>query len=390
LTGSPAAVLKERRPERARHPWIFQGEIASLPDGIADGRPLRVLDHRRRFFATAYCNRRSKITLRVLSWKDEAIDASWWRRAIESAVKRRGVLVPGAGVRLVNAEGDGLPGLVVDRYAGWLSIQLSTLGADVAREWIAQALVELLEPEGIYERSDVSERELEGLARRTGPLTGVAPPEFVEINEGPARLLVDIAHGQKTGLFLDQRVNRQTAATYARDRLVANCFAYSGGFSVHAALAGATGVTSIDISANACRLAARTMELNGFPDTTIVEANCFDWLRRADDEGGRYGMIVLDPPAFARGKSTIEGAVRGYKEINLRAIKLLEPGGILVSCSCSRPIGLDEFVGIVRAAGNDAGRELQLLEERTQPPDHPVLLNAPETSYLKCLIVRAL
>jgi len=390
LIDRAAAVLKERRPERLRHPWIFQGEIGSLADTVADGQPLRVLDHRRRFFAMAYCNRRSKITLRVLSWKDEAIDASWWRQSIVSAIGRRGDLSPRAAVRLVNAEGDGLPGLVVDRYAAWLSIQLSTLGADVARDWISQALVDTLGPDGVYERSDVSERELEGLPRRTGPLAGGSPPELVEIDEGPARLLVDIAHGQKTGLFLDQRVNRQVAAAYARGRTVANCFAYSGGFSVHAALAGASAVTSIDISANACRLAARTMELNGLSDSSIVEANCFDWLRRADDEGARYGMIVLDPPAFARGKSTIEGAVRGYKEINLRAIKLLEPAGILVTCSCSRPIGLDEFVGIVRAAGNDAGRELQLLEERTQPPDHPVLLNAPETSYLKCLVVRAL
>lgn len=390
MIDSRAAILKERRPERARHPWIFQGEIASLPDAAVDGQPLRVLDHRRRFYAMAYCNRRSKITLRVLSWKDEPVDDAWWRRAIESAIGRRGEIGRGDGMRLVNAEGDGLPGLVVDRYAGWLSIQLSTLGVDTARNSIVSALVQLCAPEGIYERSDVSERELEGLPRRTGSLAGSEPPELVEVSEGPARLLVDIAHGQKTGLFLDQRVNRQAAAAYAKGRLVVNCFAYSGGFSAHAALAGATGVTSIDISANACRLAKRTMELNGFPVTTIVEANCFDWLRHADDEGARYGMVILDPPAFARGKSTIEGAVRGYKEINLRAIKLLEPGGILVTCSCSRPIGLDEFVGIVRAAGNDAGRELQLLEERTQPPDHPVLLNAPETSYLKCLIVRAL
>lgn len=170
---------------------------------------------------------------------------------------------------------------------------------------------------------------------------------------------------------------------------MANCFAYSGGFSVHAAIGGATIVTSVDISAAACRLAQQNMALNGFADAPVVEANCFDWLRRADDAGERYGMIVLDPPAFARGRGTVEAAARGYKEINLRAIRLLEPGGILVTCSCSRPIGLDDFVSIVHAAGNDAGRTLQLLEERTQPPDHPVLLDAPETSYLKCLILRA-
>ena len=389
MTDAPAAILKERRPERARHPWIFVGEVASLPESAVDGQALRVLDHRRRFFATAYCNRKSKIVLRVLSWKDERIDDAWWTRAIAAAVRRRGDLAPDVGVRLVNAEGDGLPGLVVDRYAGWLSVQMSTLGVDAARDAIVKALQSACAPTGIFERSDLPERSLEGLPQRTGPMAGEPPPEFVEIAEGPARLLVDVAHGQKTGLFLDQRINRQAAAAYARGRTVANCFAYSGGFSVHAALAGATEVTSVDISESACRLASKNMALNGFSDAPVVEANCFDWLRRAQDEERRYGMIVLDPPAFARGKSTIESALRGYKEINLRASKLLAPEGILVSCSCSRPIGLDDFIGVVRAAGNDAGRDLQLLEERTQPPDHPVLLNAPETSYLKCLILRA-
>lgn len=390
MTSAPAAVLKPRRPERTHHPWIFEGEIASLPAGVADGQAVRVLDSQRKFFAVAYCNRRSKIVLRVLSWRDETIDAQFWRDAIAASIARRGEIAADAGLRLINAEGDGLPGLVVDRYAGWLSIQLSTLGAETARKDILSALLEICRPDGIYERSDVPERKLEGLAETTGVLFGGEVPEYVEIREGAARLLVDIARGQKTGLFLDQRVNRQAAAAYARGRSVVNCFAYSGGFSVHSALAGAAEVTSIDISASACRLAERNMALNGFADASVIEANCFDWLRRASDEGAQYGMIVLDPPAFARGRSTIDSAVRGYKEINLRAIKSLEPGGILVTCSCSRPIGLDDFVSIVRAAGNDAGRELQLLEERTQPPDHPVLLNAPETSYLKCLIVRAL
>jgi 23S rRNA (cytosine1962-C5)-methyltransferase len=390
LTAQPAAVLRPRRPERLRHPWIFAGEIESLPDGVADGAPVRVLDSKRKFFAMAYCNRASKIALRVLSWRDEPIDDAWWRRAVRASVERRGSIAADAGIRLVNAEGDGLPGVVVDRYAGWLAIQLSTLGADTARGAIVAALAESCGAPGIFERSDLPERKLEGLAELTGSLAGGDVPARVEIREGPARLLVDIAHGQKTGLFLDQRLNRQAAATYARGRRVVNAFGYSGGFSVHAALAGATEVTTIDISATACGLARENMALNGFFDAPVIEANCFDWLRTSSDEERSYGMIVLDPPAFARGKGTVDAAVRGYKEINLRAIKSLEPGGILVTCSCSRPIGLDEFVSIVRAAGNDAGRELQLLEERTQPPDHPVLLNAPETSYLKCLVVRAL
>lgn len=385
-----AAVLKQRRPERARHPWIFAGEVAQLPDGVPDGHALPVLDHRRRFYAMAYCNRRSKIVLRVLSWKDEPIDAGWWHRAIAAAVARRGEIAADASIRLVNAEGDGLPGLVADRYAGWLSIQLSTLGAETARADILAGLQAACAPEGIYERSDLPERGLEGLPQRAGLLAGGPAPDLVEIREGAARLLVDIVTGQKTGLFLDQRVNRQAAAAYARGRRVANCFAYSGGFSVHAALAGAREVTSIDISSPACLLARQNMRLNGFPDAPVVEANCFDWLRHADDAEERYGMVILDPPAFARGKGTVESAARGYKEINVRAVKVLEPGGILVTCSCSRPIGLDEFVSIVHAAGNDAGRELQLLEERTQASDHPVLLNAPEASYLKCLVLRAL
>jgi len=386
----PAAILRQRTPERVRHPWIFAGEIDSLPDDAKDGVALRVLDHRRKFFAMAYCNRASKIVLRVLSWRDEPIDAAWWRQKIARIVARRGEIAATSGMRLVNAEGDGLPGVIVDRYADWLSIQLSTLGADAARESIVAALRETCSPAGIFERSDLPERRLEGLQPRTGSLFGGDVPALVEIVEGPARLLVDIAHGQKTGLFLDQRVNRQAAAAYARGKRTANCFAYSGGFSMHAALAGAAVVESIDISEPACALARRNMALNGFEDAPVIAANCFDWLRHVADGETRYGMIVLDPPAFARGRSTIDAAVRGYKEINLRAIKSLEPGGVLVTCSCSRPIGLDEFVSIVRAAGDDAGRELQLLEERTQPPDHPVLLSAPETSYLKCLIVRAL
>ena len=389
-TSLPAAVLKPRRPERARHPWVFEGEIASLPEAIPDGSALRVLDHRRRFYAMAYVNRRSKIVLRLLSRTDEPIDGAWWRRSIGESLARRGALAAHAGMRLVNAEGDGLPGVVVDRYGGWLSVQLSTLGADAARDSIVAALAESCAPTGIYERSDVPERALEGLEPKTGPLAGGEPPETIEIREDEARLLVDIARGQKTGLFLDQRVNRRAAAAYAPGRRVVNCFAYSGGFSAHAALAGATEVTSVDISPAACALARRTMALNGFPEAAVVEANCFDWLRRADDARERFGMVILDPPAFARGKGTIDAAMRGYKEINLRALRTLEPGGILVTCSCSRPIGLDAFVGIVKEAGDDAGRDLQLLEERTQPPDHPVLLDAPETSYLKCLILRAM
>ena len=385
-----AARLRPRRAERIRHPWIFAGEIAVIPDSIADGDVVTVVDHRGEFFAHAYCNRTSKIVLRVLTWNDETIDAAWWRRRIAEAVARRGPLPREAALRLVNAEADGLPGMIVDKYAGWLVVQLATLGVERRRDIIVAALRDACQAEGVFERSDVPERELEGLARRTGVMAGVAPPTKVEIVEGPARLLVDVAGGQKTGLFLDQRLNRSAAAAYASGRTVLNCFAYSGGFSVHAALAGAAVVTSVDISAEACRLARENMTHNGFVDAPVIEANCFNYLRDASDAGRSFGQIILDPPAFARGKSTVEGASRGYKEINLRAIKMLEPGGVLISCSCSRPLSPRDFLGLIWSAGLDAGRELQILEERGQPPDHPALLNAPETSYLKCFILRAI
>jgi 23S rRNA (cytosine1962-C5)-methyltransferase len=385
-----AARLKARRPERARHPWIFEGEIASLPESVADGEVLRVLDHRGRFLALAYVNRRSKIVLRLLSWDDEALDERFWHRRVERAIAARGKLEADVGRRLVNAEGDGLPGLVVDSYAGWLVIQISTLGIDRARDAIVRALVELAASHGVYERSDVPERALEGLGSTTGVIAGDAPPALVEIGEGPARLLVDVMHGQKTGLFLDQRLNRQAAAAYAASRRVVNCFAYSGGFSVHAALAGAAEIVSIDISADACRLAERNLALNRCVNTSVLEANCFDWLRAASDAGETFGVVILDPPAFARGRSALAGAQRGYKEINLRALKLLEPGGVLVTCSCSRPVTQGMFTDILRDAARDARRDVQVMERRGLPPDHPVLLGAPETDYLKCLILRAL
>ncbi|HEY7980208.1 MAG TPA: class I SAM-dependent rRNA methyltransferase [Candidatus Eremiobacteraceae bacterium] len=387
---TPAARLRPRRPERARHPWIFAGEVAVIPPDVADGDVVTVLDHRGAFFARAYVNRKSKIVLRVLTWADEVVDAAWWRRRVGEAIVRRGAQPRDAAVRLVNAEGDGLPGLIVDQYGAWLSVQVSTLGVERVRDAIVASLVDALPVEGIYERSDLPERELEGLARRTGVMAGAPPPGEIEIIENGARLMVDIAGGQKTGLFLDQRLNRSAAAAYAAGRTVLNCFAYSGGFSVHAARAGAREVTSVDISGEACRLARENMERNGFPDAPVIEANCFNYLRDASDAGRTFGLIILDPPAFARGKTTIEAAARGYKEINLRAIKMLDPGGILVTCSCSRPLTPRDFLGVIWSAAIDARREMQVLEERGQPPDHPALLNAPETSYLKCVILRAM
>ena len=383
------ARLKPRRPERARHPWIFAGEIAALPDAAENGGIVRVLDQRGRFFATAYLNRASKITLRVVSWLDEPVDESFWRRRVgEAAIDLRGPLAPDAGRRIVNSEGDGLPGLIVDSYAGWLVVQLSTLGIERAREPIVAALVEYLSPQGIYERSDVPERSLEGLEPRTGVLTGASPPELVEIGEGPAR-----AAGRCRPRTEDRLVPGPTAQSpgggAVRGRAArAQLFRVFGWIRRACVARRRAEVINVDISAEACRLAERNFALNRCLNTSVVEANCFDWLRKAADAEEKFGMIVLDPPAFARGRSALEGAIRGYKEINLRALKLLEPGGILVTCSCSRPVTRELFAKMLRDAATDARRDVQILEERGQPPDHPVLIAAPETAYLKCVIAR--
>lgn len=349
-------------------------------------------DARGRQVGLAYANPRSKIVLRYLSRGPGEETAGLWGGLIRAAVARRGVFDPGEARRMVNAEGDGVPGVIVDDYAGWLSVQLTTAGSDRAREEIVEALAQALSPHGIYERSDVPERALEGLEQRTGVLWGAEPPERIEIREGAARLLVDVKGGQKTGLFLDQRENRIAVARHARGARVLNTFAYSGGFSVHAALGGAREVTSVDVSEGACELARRNLELNGFPeDAARTRAeNAFDLLRRSADARERYDLVIIDPPAFARGRSSLEGALRGYREINLRGFKLLEPGGILLTCSCSRPVTREIFRQVVQRAALDAKRSVQIVEERGHADDHPVLLEAPETDYLVCLILRVI
>lgn len=389
----PAVRLRRQRPERLGHPWVFVGEIDDIAPTAADGAVVRVLDARGRVLGVAYLNTRSKITLRYLSFRDEPIDAEWWYGRLARSLARRS-LVPEVdrtdALRLVNAEADGLPGLIVDRYADTLVVQILALGLEPWREVLIDALRALVKPASIWERSDAPVRDLEGLDRRTGLLAGREPPPLIEIAEGPARLLVDVREGQKTGMFLDQRRNRYAAATYAQGARVLNCFAYSGAFGVHAALAGAAEVVNADISSAACRLAERNMALNGAADRhRAIEANCFDLLRSWSDGPDRLDMVILDPPAFTKSRDAVESAMRGYKEINLRALRLLRPGGILVTCSCSQHIDDVMFKTMLQEAARDARREVRLLEQHGQGPDHPVLLRAPETQYLICLIAEA-
>ncbi len=392
------AVLKPGKARAAlqRHPWIFSGALRHLPDEAADGDIVRVVDETGRFVASGYLNRASQITIRLVSWDEaEPVDDRLLFRRLQRAVEWRrqrfGWPPRGAG-RLVYAESDGLPGLIVDRYAGWLAVQFLTLGSERWRPALTEWLVQELTPEGIYERSDVDVRGKEGLELRAGPLWGAPPPPEVEIEEGGYRFLVDLVRGQKTGFFLDQRPNRQRVAAYSSGREVLDCFAYTGGFGVYAAAAGASRVWEVDTSAEALRLARRNMELNGLPAPAdqFLEQDVFQILRGYRDRARQFDQIILDPPKFAFGQSQIERACRGYKDISRLAIQLLRPDGILATFSCSGVIGADLFQKVVFGAALDAHRDVQIVETLTQAPDHPVLLSFPEAAYLKGLICRVI
>lgn len=378
---------RERRP-LAGHPWIYQGEIERVEGSPHPGEVAVVKDFGGRFIGIGYINPHSQIAVRILTWREEAIDEAFLRRRILQAIEhRKQVVADTDGYRLIYGEADFLPGLIVDRYAEILVLQVLTAGMECLKEAVAAILVELLAPKGIYERSDPPSRALEGLEQRRGLLYGQFDP-LVQIEEGGVKFWVDIAQGQKTGFFLDQRENRLALRGYAAGKAVLDGFSYSGGFSLHAALAGAHSAMGIDISSEAVALAKRNAELNGLSERcTFKEANAFDELRALERQGCRFDLIILDPPAFTKGKEAVPGALRGYKEINLRAMKLLREGGILVSCSCSYHLDAGAFLGMLQAAALDTKRRLRLLEFRTQARDHPVLVGVKETQYLKCAIL---
>lgn len=391
-------VLKRGREKAARnhHPWIFSGAIARVEGDPADGDVVDVLDAGRGFLARGYLNTRSQITVRLLTWaKDEALDLSFWRRRIEqSAARRRELLASGAttACRLVHAESDLLPGLVVDRYGDYLVIQALTLGIERRKDEIVGILAELLQPRGIYERGDVDVREKEGLAHHVGLLWGEDPPRPLEVLENGLRFRVDIQGGQKTGFYLDQRDNRARLAGYCPGRSVLNAFAYTGGFGACAAHAGAQRVTNLDTSAYALALARQNTELNQTAprQDEYVVGDVFIVLRQYRAEGRKFDLIILDPPKFANSQAQVIPACRGYKDINWLALQLLSPGGILFTMSCSGLVKPDLFQKVVFGASVDAGRDVQIVEHLSQATDHPILLTFPEGEYLKGLVCRAL
>lgn len=383
----------KERPVQQGHPWIFSGAIAGVQGYVGRGDVVDVCDSAGTWLARGMWSSGSQIRVRLLTWKpDEQVDAACMRQRIARAIAGRtalGMMKDDGACRLVYAESDGLPGLIVDRYAEYLAVQLLTQGMAARVDVIVQILAELLQPRGIYERSDVDVREKEDLPAREGVLWGEAPPAQIVINQQGVRFLADIRAGQKTGAYLDQAINRQRVAAYCAGRDVLDCFCYTGGFSVTAACMGAGAITAIDSSASALETFSANLALNeraGAID--LVEGDVFKLLRHYRYEGRQFDVVILDPPKFAHAHGQIERAARGYKDINLIAMQILRPGGILASFSCSGLISPDLFQKIAFGAAIDAHRDVQVIERLTQAPDHPLLLTFPEGEYLKGLICR--
>jgi 23S rRNA (cytosine1962-C5)-methyltransferase len=363
------------------HPWIFSSDVEDRGNA-APGDAVEVQDPRGRPIGTAHYSSTSQITLRLLSTLREPIDKEFFMRRLTAALLHRERVVENSNAcRLVFSEGDLLPGLIVDRYGPYLVLQTLDQGMDRARDLIAHCLTELLTPAGILARNDASVRKLEGLTLETLVLAGEIP-DRVSIGMNGLKLEADLLHGQKTGVYLDQRENYLAARRFARGRVL-DCFTSTGGFALHASLK-AESVEAIDSSAPALATAESNATANGISNVQFRQADVFEFLSGIER---RYSTIVLDPPAFAKSRKSIDDALRGYKEINLRALKLLESGGVLVTCSCSHHVSEADFLQVIAEAALDAHKTLRVLERRTQAADHPVLLTVPETMYLKCLIL---
>lgn len=371
------------------HPWVFSSDIDRAQKGIRPGDVVRVQAARGRFLGQAVYNPHSQITLRFLSHDDKPLDSAAIKERVRQAIRYRRQVADINCCRLIYAESDGLSAVIADNFAGVISLQILSLGMARFEQDIITALVEELNPRGIWERNDVPVRELEGMKQSTGLMYGQVPEE-VEISENGLKILVDVKRGQKTGYFLDQKENRAAIAPFCPDAKVLDICTHTGGFALHAAMYGAREVTGVDLSAHALSGAEANARLNGFEAVRFIQANAFDFLREQSDRGKSYDLIILDPPAFAKNKASLPGATKGYKEINLRAIKMLAPGGVLVSCSCSQAMLPERFRQVILEAANDAGKTLQQVDWRAQSKDHPVLLASPETHYLKCGIFRVL
>ncbi|MBL8237635.1 MAG: class I SAM-dependent rRNA methyltransferase [Bryobacterales bacterium] len=385
----PSLRIERRAAERlaAGHVWVYTSDV-DRPDNARPGDTVTVLDPRGVPIGTAHFSAASQIALRLFSHQVEPLDEAFFRSRLQSAIAHRARAVRDSNAcRLVFSEADRLPGLIVDRYGDTLVLQTLTQGMDRAQPLIVKLLDELLRPCGIWERNDATVRTKEQLPFRAGPVLG-APSPAVDVVMNGVTFNADLAAGQKTGVYLDQRENYLAAARWAHGEAL-DCFTSTGGFALHMAST-CTSVEAVDSSANALAAAERNRLRNNMENVRFQEADIFDLLSAHRVAGRRFQTIVLDPPAFAKTRSSMDGAARGYKEINLRALQLLPPGGVLVTCSCSHHMSEEMLLGAVLAAARDTRRSLRLLERRTQASDHPILPAIPETLYLKCLILEVL
>ena len=386
----------KEKPVKHHHSWVFSGAIAKVIGQANNGDIVRVNDNNGQFLAYGYYNQASKITVRLLSWSEtETINEDWWFQKIKKSIERRkeGIDFNSTdSYRLIFSEADELPGLIVDKFQDYLVCQFLTLGIDQRKQIIIDTLVKILQPKGIYERSDAAARTLEGIAVSNGLLYGTIPNEPILIKENNLHFLVDVNEGQKSGYFLDQRENRAYLANFAKGKTVLDCFSYSGGFSLYAKNAGAKNVTSVDSSALAMETLKANYESNqmAFAPEQLIVADVFQYLRNANTENLHWDLIILDPPKLAPSRKSLPRAERAYKDLNMQAMKLMKEGDLLATFSCSGSLTLDHFKQILAWAAVDAGKELQFIHEFGQPIDHPVRSAFPESFYLKGLLCRVI
>lgn len=399
--GSGAMVevrLKKGKEKAVRqfHPWVFSGAIDFLPAKVEDGELVTVTDYTGSFLAKGFYNNRSRVAVRLLEWNPNTeIEEQWWRKRIQKALQSRHDLLNHAETntyRLIFSEADFLPGLIADRYADYISVQILTSGIERVKAIVLDELQQQLKPKGIFDRSDSSARAHEGMAPSYGTLSGSEPPEYVEVRENGVRYYINIAEGQKSGFFCDQRENRRIVANHAPGKKVLDCFSYSGGFTLNSLKMGAEKVISIDSSALAIETLRRNIKLNDFENMhhEAIQSDVNKQLRAFREKDEKFDLIILDPPKYAPSRSALDKASRAYKDLNRLAMLLLEPGGLLATFSCSGAVDLAYFKQIIAWAALDAGKEVQFIYQFCQPEDHPVRASFPEGEYLKGLLCRIL
>jgi 23S rRNA (cytosine1962-C5)-methyltransferase len=387
--GKEKAVLQ-------RHPWVFSGALEKVKGSPANGDVVKVISSNNDFLAYGYFNDQSRVAVRLLEWnEDQQINEDWYAQKINAAISSRAQFLTNTTTntyRLIFSEADFLPGLIVDKYADFLSVQILSTGIEKAKAIIIDVLCKALKPKGIFDRSDATARTHEGITAENGLLWGEAPAEFIAVIENGITYHINIAEGQKSGFYCDQRDNRKLLASYAKGKTVLDCFSYSGGFTLNAFKEGAVAVTSVDSSALAIETLNQNIALNKFgkKQHIAIQSDVNKQLRIFKEEGKKFDIVVLDPPKYAPSRSALDRAARAYKDLNRLGLLLLESGGLLATFSCSGAVDIETFKQIIAWAALDAGKEVQVIRQFAQPEDHPVRLSFPEGEYLKGLLVRVL